>query len=52
VQSAEVVVIGTRAVDKATLLPVLRKEQVVVDFVNLEKSRRPDEHGAYQGICW
>jgi GDP-mannose 6-dehydrogenase len=52
VHSAEVVVIGTRAVDKATLLPELRKEQVVVDFVNLEKSRRPDEHAAYEGICW
>jgi GDP-mannose 6-dehydrogenase len=52
VHSAEVVVIGTRAVDKGTLLPELRKDQVVVDFVNIEKSRRPIEHGAYEGICW
>lgn len=52
VQSAEVLIIGTRAVDKATLLPQLRREQIVVDLVNLEKSRRLDEHAGYEGICW
>jgi hypothetical protein len=52
VESAEVVVIGTRGVDKADLLKVLRPEQIVIDLVNIEKSRRLDGHGVYEGICW
>jgi hypothetical protein len=25
---------------------------VVIDLVNLEKSRRVEDSGAYSGICW
>jgi hypothetical protein len=51
-RDAEVVVIGTRAIDKETLRPLLQPGQHVVDLVNLEKARRIDDHSAYEGICW
>jgi GDP-mannose 6-dehydrogenase len=52
VQNAEVVVLGTKAVDKETLASALRPDQTVIDLVNLEKSRRNDGHAGYEGICW
>jgi len=48
---AEVVVIGTRGVSRDQLQPHLRPDHVVIDLVNVEKSRRP-EFGHYEGICW
>jgi GDP-mannose 6-dehydrogenase len=51
-RNAEVVVIGTRAVDKETLRSYLRPEQHVIDLVNIEKARRVDGQAAYEGICW
>jgi GDP-mannose 6-dehydrogenase len=52
VKGAEVVVIGTRGVSKNALQTLLRPEQVVIDLVNLERSRRLDSSGNYAGICW
>ena len=52
VQKAEVVVIGSRGVDKEILRRNLRPEQIVIDLVNLEKARRPEGPTAYEGICW
>ena len=52
VASAEVVVIGTRGIDRATLSRHIRPDQTVIDLVNLEKSRRISNNGSYQGICW
>jgi GDP-mannose 6-dehydrogenase len=52
VQSSEVVIIGTRLVDQAMLAPNLRPEQIVIDLVNLERSRRLLGHSTYEGICW
>ncbi len=49
---AEVVVVGTRSVDKDRLAASLRPDQMVVDLVNLEKPRRPDGTAPYEGICW
>jgi GDP-mannose 6-dehydrogenase len=51
-KDAEVVVIGTRGLEKDLLRSRLRPEQVVIDLVNLEKSRRVEDSGAYSGICW
>ncbi len=51
-QNAEVVVIGTLGLDKETLRRHLRKEHIVTDLVNLEKSCRLDTASAYEGICW
>ena len=50
-EQAEVVVIGTRGIDRKKLESHLRPEHVVVDLVNLEKSRRP-AGTAYEGLCW
>jgi len=49
---AEVVVIGTRGLDRATLSRQIRPGQIVIDLVNLEKSRRIGNNGSYEGICW
>src|SRR5713101_1710207 len=51
-QNAEVVVIGTRGLDKETLGRHLRKDHIIIDLVNLEKARRLDAACAYEGICW
>jgi GDP-mannose 6-dehydrogenase len=51
-RSAEVVVIGTRGVDKVTLQSHLQPEQNVIDLVNIEKARRVDGRATYEGICW
>ena len=49
---AEVVVIGTRGIDRKILDSNLRPDQFVVDLVNLEKSRRPSASVSYEGLCW
>src|SRR5712692_551230 len=49
---AEVVVIGTRGIDRKTLDSNLQPGHVVVDLVNLEKSRRPSASISYEGMCW
>lgn len=51
VKVAEVMVIGTR-IDKATLKPLIGPTHFVLDFVNLERHRRLETSGAYEGICW
>jgi GDP-mannose 6-dehydrogenase len=52
VASAEVVIIGTKAVERSKLLPLLRDDQMVIDLVNFDKSSRPDANPSYQGLCW
>lgn len=52
VQEAEVVIIGTRSLEKNELAAVLRSNQQVIDLVNLDAARRPDGVATYQGICW
>src|SRR5246500_5713917 len=49
---AEVVVIGTRGIDRATLSRQIQPGQIVIDLVNLEKARRIEHNGSYEGICW
>jgi hypothetical protein len=51
-EKAEVVVIGTRGIQREELRKHLRPDHFVVDLVNLEKSRRPVADGKYEGICW
>lgn len=52
VETAEVVVIGTRAVAKETLASCLRPEHVVIDLVNFKGNRQLDGPALYQGLCW
>ena len=51
-KDAEVVVIGTRDLNWDSLKNSIRRDQEVIDLVNLEKSRRPQITSAYKGICW
>jgi GDP-mannose 6-dehydrogenase len=51
-RAAEVVVIGTRGIDRDILQRHIRQDQVVIDLVNLEKARRLQSTAGYIGICW
>ncbi|MGD0164919.1 MAG: nucleotide sugar dehydrogenase [Candidatus Sulfotelmatobacter sp.] len=51
-KDAEVVIIGTRGVDRGELRRSLRPEHTVIDLVNLERASRPATSGVYEGICW
>ena len=51
VRSGEVVVIATR-VDKDQLNRCLRREQIVIDLINLAAASRPGTTASYQGTCW
>ncbi len=52
VETAEVVLIGTKVVEKQVLATLLRPEQQVIDLVNLEKHDRIAGPAVYDGICW
>jgi GDP-mannose 6-dehydrogenase len=49
---AEVVIIGNKSVDKDELLKHIGPHQIIIDLVNLDKNRRPNSAGSYEGICW
>jgi GDP-mannose 6-dehydrogenase len=51
-RDAEVVIIGNKSANKDELRKYLRADQVVIDLVNLDKARRPQGAGTYEGICW
>jgi GDP-mannose 6-dehydrogenase len=51
IRCADVVVIGTRGISRDRIQSHLRPHHVVIDLVNLEKSRRPAA-AQYEGICW
>jgi GDP-mannose 6-dehydrogenase len=48
--TAEVVVVATRGIDKSTMDSILRTGQILIDLVNLEKSRRPNLKHGLRGI--
>jgi GDP-mannose 6-dehydrogenase len=52
VQTTDVVLIGTKTVDRQHLQGLLRSDQAVIDLVNLDSSQRPQGPFAYEGICW
>jgi GDP-mannose 6-dehydrogenase len=52
IQTTDVVLIGTKAIDQGTLQSLLRADQTVIDLVNLNASQRPQGPFAYEGICW
>jgi GDP-mannose 6-dehydrogenase len=51
-QWGEVVVVGNRSVTKDDLSKHLRKDQIVIDLVNLDRHNRPNSASFYEGICW
>ena len=52
VRSAEVVIIGTQAATRDRLERLLAPDQIVIDLVNLKKTRRVETNRGYEGICW
>jgi GDP-mannose 6-dehydrogenase len=52
ITSSDLVLVGTRAVDRETILSAVRPEQIIIDLVNLEKTRRAAGKSGYEGICW
>ncbi|MGB2604503.1 MAG: UDP-glucose/GDP-mannose dehydrogenase family protein [Candidatus Sulfotelmatobacter sp.] len=48
----EVVVIGNKSAKKEELNRHLRKDQIVIDLVNLDKTLRSSGTSSYEGICW
>jgi GDP-mannose 6-dehydrogenase len=52
IQSAEVLLVGTKAVKKDTIERLLKPGQIVIDLVNLDKTRRVNSQSTYEGICW
>jgi GDP-mannose 6-dehydrogenase len=50
--AAEVVILGNKSASKDQLARHLRPEQIVIDLIHLDKTRRPDGAGKYEGICW
>ena len=48
----EVVIIGNRSAKKEELNRHLRKDQTVIDLVNLDKALRSNDTSSYEGICW
>jgi GDP-mannose 6-dehydrogenase len=49
---AEVVVIGNKSAKKENLAQHLRKGQIIIDLVNLDKALRYAGLSSYEGICW
>lgn len=53
VESAEVVVIGTKSVDMEDLARYLRPDQIMVDLVNVRRSPLLNSRvKSYEGTCW
>jgi GDP-mannose 6-dehydrogenase len=52
VRGAEVVILGNKSVTREQLAQHLQPEQIVIDLVHLDVSRRPLGVHSYQGICW
>jgi len=50
--AAEVVILGNKSATKERLAKYLRPEQIVIDLVHLDATRRPEGAQTYEGICW
>jgi GDP-mannose 6-dehydrogenase len=50
--TAEVVILGNKSASKDRLAKYLRPEQIVIDLIHLDKTRRPEGARTYDGICW
>jgi len=48
----EVVIIGNKSAKKEELLKLLRRDQIIIDLVNLDVALRSNMTSSYEGICW
>jgi GDP-mannose 6-dehydrogenase len=51
-RTAEVVILGNKSASKSQLAKVLRPEQIVIDLIHLDRTKRPEGAKTYEGICW
>jgi GDP-mannose 6-dehydrogenase len=52
VNTVDLVLIGTKAVNPHVLSDLLREDQSVIDLINLNPAERPHGPFRYEGICW
>ena len=52
VESAEVIIVGTKSASKEMIAPHLRPDHIVIDLINLDRTARAAGNSYYQGICW
>jgi GDP-mannose 6-dehydrogenase len=52
IHSSEIVVLGTKTLNKEALRNELRPSQRLLDLVNIEKVLRCNNQPGYEGICW
>ena len=52
IETAEVLLIGTKTVSSEKLHAHLHPGTIIIDLVHLEKSQRIAGHAPYEGICW
>jgi GDP-mannose 6-dehydrogenase len=51
-REAELIVIGTRGLDREFLQKNIRQDQAVIDLINLDQGSRLQITADYKGICW
>jgi GDP-mannose 6-dehydrogenase len=51
-KGAEVVILGNKSATREQLAKYLKPEQIVIDLIHLDPTRRPEGARTYEGICW
>jgi GDP-mannose 6-dehydrogenase len=51
-RGADVVILGNKSASKEQLAKYLKPEQIVIDLVHLDPTRRPQGVKTYEGMCW
>jgi GDP-mannose 6-dehydrogenase len=51
-RGAEVVILGNKSASREQLAKYLKPEQIVIDLVHLDPTRRPQGVKTYEGMCW
>jgi GDP-mannose 6-dehydrogenase len=52
VESADIVILGTKVNDRDKLARCLKPGALLLDLVNLDSGQRLKNHQPYEGICW
>jgi GDP-mannose 6-dehydrogenase len=52
VGSADILIIGTKSLDRSELISLIRPDQLVIDLTNSETSLHSNNGFSYQGLCW
>lgn len=52
IETAEVLIVGTKAISTEKIKEHLKPDTVVLDLVHLDAAKRLKDHKTYEGICW